>query len=111
MAEIYRTATEFLANEITLRRGSITDITRVGVHHTANPNEVPTPEDFVTVQLVDGTIQPPDSLAEAGRIDILSLVGPKNGDVVLEPGSYQRWLLIVTATEDVIRRADTLTVL
>lgn len=110
MAEIYRTATEWLANEVTITRGSIGDITAVGVYHTANPNEVPAPGDFTIVRLVDGTADPLDPLAEAGKIDIVSLVGPRGGDVTLAPGDYQRWVLVQTATEDIIRRVDVLQV-
>ncbi|MEV4321004.1 hypothetical protein AB0J37_02095 [Microbispora rosea] len=111
MAEIYRTGTEFTANQVTLTRGSVADITAVGVFHSTDPSVIPEVEDFTTVQLVDGTAPDPDPLAEAGKVDVLALVGPRNGDVVLEPGDYQRWVLIQTATEDIIRRPDVLTIL
>jgi len=111
MAELYRTATEYVANEITLLRGSAADIVEVGVYHDEDPNNVPAVEDFTPVALVDGTASPPDPLAENGRIDVLSLVGPRDGDVELQPGDYQRWILIKTATEDIIRKVDVLTIL
>ncbi|MGI5493782.1 hypothetical protein [Microtetraspora malaysiensis] len=110
MADIFRTGTEYLANEITIKRGTITDITAVGVYHAANPNQIPAVEDFALVQLVDGVKKPPDPLAEAGKIDVLSLIGPRNGDVTLTPGDYQRYVLVQTATEDIIRRIDVLTI-
>lgn len=111
MAQIYNTGTEYVANQITISRGNVADITSVGVHHAADPNTVPAVEDFTTVTLVDGTAQDPDPLAEAGKIDILSLIGPKNGDLTLSAGDYQRFVLIQTATEDIIRKVDTITVL
>ncbi|MFF4779398.1 hypothetical protein ACFY05_41945 [Microtetraspora fusca] len=110
MAELFNTATEYLANEITIKRGTITDITAVGVYHAINPNQIPAVDQFTRVQLVDGVKKPPDPLAEAGKIDVLSLVGPRNGDVTLPPGDYQRYVLVQTATEDIIRRIDTLTI-
>lgn len=111
MVEIFSTGTEYVANELTITRGSVDDIVSVGVYHTADPEEIPDVEDFTEVTLVDGTAVPPDSLAEAGKIDVLSLIGPRNGDVTLAAGDYQRWVLVTTATEDIIRRPDTLTVL
>lgn len=42
---------------------------------------------------------------------MLSLVGPRDGDVVLTPGDYQRFVLVQTATEDIIRKTDTVTIL
>ncbi|MEU8196324.1 hypothetical protein AB0C10_21310 [Microbispora amethystogenes] len=111
MAQIYRSGTEYLANQVTITRGTIADITAVGVHHAINPNAIPDVDDFTMVQLVDGTAEPPDPLAEAGKVDVLSLIGPRDGDVVLTPGDYQRYVLIQTATEDIIRRIDVLTIL
>lgn len=111
VAEIYRTGTEWTANDVTITRGTVADITAVGVYHSADPSVIPDVADFVTVQLVDGVKQPPDELAEAGKIDVLALVGPRAGDVVLTPGDYQRWVLVQTATEDIIRRPDVLTIL
>ncbi|TDE40488.1 hypothetical protein E1295_31815 [Nonomuraea mesophila] len=111
MATIYATATEYLANALTITRGSVDNITGVGVYHDINPDTVPTVEDFTMVTLVDGTAEPPDPLAETGVIDVLSLIGPRAGDVVLTPGDYQRWVLITTATEDIIRKVDVLEVL
>jgi hypothetical protein len=111
VASIYRTGTEYLANELTILRGTVDDITAVGVYHNVDPDIVPAVEDFTTVTLADGTAEPPDPLAEAGKIDVLSLIGPRAGDVVLTPGDYQRWVLVKTATEDVIRKVDVLEVL
>lgn len=107
MVSLFKSGTEYVANEITMLRGATSDILSVGVYHTTNPLEIPDVVDFVTVQLVEE----PDPLAEVGKIDILSLVGPRDGDVNLSvAGDYQRWILIVTATEDIIRRVDVIEV-
>lgn len=111
MATIYSSGTEYAANALTILRGTVSDITSVGVYHTLDAEEIPVVGDFTTVTLVDGTAEPPDALSEAGIIDVLSLIGPRAGDVTLTPGVYQRWVLIVTATEDIIRRPDTLEIL
>lgn len=106
MAEIFHTATEYVANQLTITRGTVADIVSVGVHHAVDPNEIPAVADFTAVSLVYGE----DPLADGDRIDVLSLVGPRNGDVDLTPGDYQRWVLVTTDTEDIIRRAGTLEV-
>jgi hypothetical protein len=119
-ASIYSTATEYIANAITLTRGSVSDIVKVGIYVNVSPNTIPAVSQFTTVTLVDGTAGgtlPP--LAVAGEIDVLTKVGPGSagppvvppGDLAsLTPGSYQVWILIVTATEAIIRKVDTLTV-
>src|SRR5690606_1593353 len=109
MAEIYRTATEYLANEIKITRGKVSDITAVGVYHSTDPSYIPSPGDFTRVTLVDGTTEPPDPLAERGVGGVLSLVGPR-GVSSLPPGDHQRWVLVQTASEDIIRRVDVVTV-
>jgi hypothetical protein len=111
VAEIYRTATEYVANEITLTRGSVSDITSVGVYYTADPSVIPEIADFTTVILVDGTDTPLPALAETGKIDVLTLVGPAAGDVLLTAGDYQTFVLIQSATENIIRKVDVLTIL
>lgn len=112
MAEIYRSATEYAANELTIVRGSVADIVAVGVYHDTDPGVVPTIAQFTTVTLVDGVANPSDPLAEAGKIDVMSSIGPKVGaDLSLTPGIYQRWVLVQTADEDIIRRPDTLEIL
>lgn len=107
MAEIYHTGTEFAANQITFTRGTVDDVVSVGVFHTTDAGEVPDVVDFTTVTLV----QPGDPLAEGAKVDVLSLIGPDGGDVTLPAGTYQRWLLIETTTEKIIRRPDTLVIL
>lgn len=108
MAELYSTATEFLANSITISRGSASDITSVGVFHSLNPNEKPEPGDFTTVTLVE----PGDPLAEGANTDVLSLIGSKVGaDLALTTGDWQRWVLIQTPSEEIIRKVDVVTVL
>lgn len=109
---LYHTGTEYLANQITLLRGAVSDIQTVGVYHNTNPNYVPLLTDFTTVSLVDGTATPLPALAESGIIDILSLVGARAGAVnISTPGTYQRFVYIKTASEDIIRAADTIVIL
>lgn len=104
----YKSGTEYFANEITLLRGVVGDIVSVGVFHTTNPAQIPIVANFTAVTLVPGS----GPLADGTKIDILSLIGPRGGDVNLTvPGDYQRWVLITTATEDIIRRPDVITVL
>lgn len=110
-AELYNTATEFVANALTLTRGTVSDLLVVGVYHTVNPAEIPTVAQFTEVTLVDGTVDPLPANAEEGVIDVLSLIGSKVGaDLALAAGDYQRWVLVQTAQEDIIRRPDTITV-
>lgn len=109
--ELYSTATEYVATEVTDLRGTSDDIVTVGVYHSVDPNAVPDIEDFTAVTLVDGTDDPPDPLSEAGKIDVLALVGPRDGDVTLAGGDYQQFVLLVTATEDIIRKTGVVTVL
>jgi hypothetical protein len=99
------TGTEYVANSVTLTRGDPSSITRVGVFHTTDPLHIPTPEEFTTVQIV----APTDPLGDGINTDILTLIGPR-GDIVLAKGDYQRWILVVTADEDIIRRPDTISV-
>jgi hypothetical protein len=104
---IAHTATEFTANAITLKRGTVADIVTVGVYHNVSPNTVPLVSDFIIVDLVYA----PNALADGTNIDILSLIGPRSGDVTLTAGDYQRWCLVTTATEDIIRKVDVITIL
>lgn len=106
--EQFTMATEYIANEITLNRGSVSDIVTVSVYHNVNPNTKPALGDFTTVTLVDGT----GPLADGTKIDVLSLVGPKVGAHLnlSTPGDYQRWVKISTATEDIIRKVDVITI-
>ena len=116
-ASLYSTATEYIANAITLTRGHASDIVSVGIYVNTNANIVPTVSQFTTVTLVDGTAGgtlPP--LAIAGEIDVLTSVGPGSSPVppgqlsTLTAGSYQVWILIKTANEAIIRKVDTLTI-
>lgn len=117
-ASIYSTATEYIANAITLTRGTVADILSVGIYVNTAPNTVPTVANFTTVTLVNGTGTPPlPPLAVAGEIDVITKVGPGAAGVTagdlstLTAGSYQVWILIKTASEAVIRKVDTLTIL
>ncbi len=77
------------------------------VYHTVNASYIPAITDFTTVLLVN----PGDALADGTNIDVLSLIGTKTGaHLALAAGTYQRWVLIQTASENIIRRPDTITV-
>lgn len=107
MADLYTTATEYLANALTFTRGTVDDIASVGVYHTVDVDEVPDELDFHACLLVE----PGDALAEGSNIDVLSLIGPGVGaHDTLTAGVYQRWVLIKTSTETIIRKVDTVTV-
>lgn len=108
---LYSTATEYIANAITLTRGKPSDITAVGIFTSTNPNTVPTVSQFITTTLVDGTQTPLPNLAVAGEVDVLSLIGPGGQVTGLATNSYQVWILIQTASENIIRKVDTLTIM
>ena len=109
---LYHTGTEYTSNAISLLRGSASDIVDVGVYHSTNPAYVPQVSDFVIVTLADGTTKPPSVLAVTGELDVVALIGPKTGaQLVLTAGIYQRWVLVQTGAEDIIRAVDTVTVL
>lgn len=113
---LYSTGTEYTSNAITLLRGTVASITSVGVYHNSNPATVPTVADFTSVKLADGTNSGSEyyALAIPGEVDVVALIGPKAGaDLSLAGGdvSYQRWVLVQTTAEDIIRAADTITVL
>ncbi len=104
--ELYSTGTEWLANEVTMLRGTIADVTSVGVFHTMSPNAVPTVAEFTTVTKV----VPGDALAEGDKNDVASRIGARAGAIPLAAGDYQRFVLLVTASEDIIRYVDTVSV-
>jgi hypothetical protein len=114
MVTQYSTATEYTANELTILRGTSADIVSVWVYHDVDPNVVPTPDDFTEVTLVDS-----GPLQEGSKIDVLSLIGPGDvglsvpaGDLTLTgPADYQRFVMVVSATEIIIRSVDVLEVL
>lgn len=115
---LFSTATEYIANAITLSRGVVGDIVSVGIYVNTDPNTIPEASDFTTVTLVDGTGSLPlPALAVAGEIDIVTKVGPGGGSVsagdlsTLTAGDYQVWTLIKTASEIIIRKIDALTIM
>jgi hypothetical protein len=111
-ATLYHTGTEYLSNSLTFIRGTKADVLNVGVYHTTNPGYIPQVTDFTSVTLADGTTSTPSNLAIPGELDVVSLVGPKSGaQLTLAAGVYQRWVLVQTAAQDVIRSVDTVTVL
>lgn len=109
---LYHTGTEYTSNSITLLRGALASITNVGVYHSTNPAYIPLVSDFIPVTLADGTTTPPSPLAIPGEIDVVALIGPKAGaQMNLAAGTWQRFVLVQTSTEDIIRAADTVIVL
>ena len=114
-ASIFASATEYIANAISLTRGKVSDIVKVGIYVNTNPNTIPTVANFTTVTLVDGTAGTLPPLGVPGEIDVLTKVGPGGGtvppgDLTLAAGSYQIWILVVTSSEQIIRKVDTPTV-
>ena len=115
-ATLYSTATEYIANTLTITRGSVSDIVLVGIYVNTNPNTIPTVTQFTTVTLVDGTAASPPPLAVAGQVDVLTKVGPGAAGVTagdlstLTAGSYQVWILVKTGSEAIIRKVDTLVI-
>ena len=111
---LYSTGTEYTSNALTLIRGTAADITSVGVYHNVNPSTIPAVSDFITCTLADGTdpLSVNYPLAVKGELDVVALIGPKVGaDLALATGTWQRWILVQTVMEDVIRKVDTITVL
>lgn len=103
MVQIFSTATEYLSNSLTFTRGGPQDVVAVGVFHSLDPDYVPTEAEFTVVPMV----QPGDPLAQGDNIDVLSLIGPRaEADLVLTVGTWQRWVMVTTATETIIRKVD-----
>jgi hypothetical protein len=127
-ASLFANATEYITNAITLTRGTVSQITGVGIYVNTNPNQVPTVSQFTMVTLMDGTQASPPPLAIPGEIDVLTKVGaavpagPAQGTppsapaivagdlATLTPGAYQVWILVRTSAEAIIRKVDTLTI-
>lgn len=115
-ATIFSTATEFIFNAITLGRGKVSDIVSVGIYVNTNPNTIPTVGQFTAVTLVDGTATPLPDMAVKGEIDVQTKIGAGGGAIpagdlsTLTTGDYQVWILVVTASENIIRKVDTLTI-
>jgi hypothetical protein len=116
MTTLFRTATEYVANELTLTRGTVSDIVSVGVYMNTDPAIVPTVAQFTTVSLISPTTTPASPLLDGTKIDVVSKIGPGGGAVTaghfpsLTAGDYQRWVLITTADEHIIRRPDVVTI-
>ena len=108
---LYNTATEYVASAITILRGTVADITNVGFYATTSLVTIPAVGDFTIVTLVDGTggVVPP--LGVRGEIDVLTLIGSGGDITTLTAGDYQVFILIQTASENIIRKIDTLTIL
>lgn len=113
---LFNTATEYTANEITLTRGAVTDIVSVGVAMIAQPNTVPDEGDFTAVLLISPTTTPSSPLLDGTKIDVVAKIGPGGIGVAaghfpsLTPGDYQRWVMVKTADEIIIRRPDVVTI-
>ena len=115
MTTLFRTATEYLANQITFTRGTVSDVVTVGVYMNTDPSIVPTPAQFTTVLLISHTTTPASPLLDGTKTDIVSKVGPGFGSISpghlnLTPGDYQRWTSVSTADEFIIRRPDVVTI-
>lgn len=116
MTTLFRTATEYTANQITLSRGTESSIVSVGVAMVSNPATVPAVTDFTTVLLIGPQTTPSSPLLDGTKIDVVAKVGPGGGAVPaghfpsLTAGDYQRWVLVTTADEHVIRRPDVVTI-
>lgn len=115
-ATIFRTATEYTANEITLTRGTVSDIVSVGVAMISNPSQVPDVSSFTQVLLISPTTTPGSPLLDGTKIDVVAKIGPGGGAVAaghfpaLSADDYQRWVLITTADEHIIRRPDVVSI-
>lgn len=106
--QLYSTGTEYLANALTFTRGTVADVTSVGVYHTLNPSEVPAEVDFTAATLITN---PADPLAEGDKIDVVTLIGPGTGAFeTLTVGDWQRWVMVKTANETIIRKVDVVTI-
>lgn len=106
---LYHSATEYISNALTFTRGTSSDVTSVGFYATTVLNAIPLVASFTSVTLA---IAPGNPLAIAGETDVVTLVGPRSGQVnYTVPGDYQVFVLVTTATEDIIRKCDVLTIL
>ncbi len=110
---LYHSATEYIAVPITLGRGTVASISSVGMYLDPTLAAIPTVGSFTTVLLVDGTTLPLPALGVSGEVDVLALVGPGAGSnfAALTVTTYQIWILVTTANEQIIRKCDTLTIL
>lgn len=106
MSDIWITATEFRRNSLTLVPPAVIgDVTAVGIALRQDPDDVPDPSGTGLGEFTAVTLDP------AGP-DIVSLIGPRNGDIIpAAVGDYQVFILVRTAEEDIIRRPSTLTVM
>lgn len=115
-ASVYRTATEYTANELTLSRGNAGDIVSVGVAMISDPATVPAVGAFTPVLLISPETTPGHALLDGTKIDVVAKIGPGGGAVAagdfpaLTAGDYQRWVLVETADELIIRRPDVVSV-
>lgn len=106
MAEIFQYATEYRRNPLDIASGSVADINAVGIALTTDPNDIPDPGgvtdlgEFTEVTL-DDTVDPPE---------VVTLIGPRDGDLNPDVGDWQVFILIRTDDEDIIRQPNTLTV-
>jgi hypothetical protein len=113
---LFSTATEYTANQLTLTRGTEADIVSVGVAMESNPATIPTFGAFTTVLLIGPVTTPGHVLLDGTKIDVVAKVGPGGGGVsaghvpALVAGDYQRWVMVKTADEIIIRRPDVVTI-
>lgn len=107
MADIFEHATEYRRNRLLITSGFVAQITAVGIALSTDPNAVPDPGisppdmgDYTPITL-DDTVSPPE---------VVTLIGPRGGDINPTVGEYQVFILIRTSEEDIIRLPNTLTV-
>jgi hypothetical protein len=105
MSDIYITATEYRRNSLTIVEGTVGDITAVGIALRSDPNDVPDPSGAGLGEFTAATLDPTGP-------DIVTLIGPRDGDIVAPAvGDFQVFILVRTAEEDIIRKPSTLTVM
>lgn len=109
---IPRTGTEDTRNALTIKVGTVADITSVGMYFTLDPagsgSAPPMVTDFTTVTLAKPGDPLHDGLSQLP--EMVALIGDKSGDFILAPGDWQRWVLIQTDRENIIRPVDVTTI-
>lgn len=105
MVDLYAGGTEYVRDPVTLGFGTVDDIASVGYFHAA-AGVIPTVADFTAGTLVKADTDP----LWDGKAEVVTLIGARLGAVALAAGDWQRWILITTADEDIIRASGTITV-
>ena len=83
MSDIWITATEYRRNALTLVDGTVGDIVSVGIALRSNPNDVPDPTGAGLGEFTAVALDPTGP-------DIVTLIGPRGGDIVpVAVGDYR----------------------